>query len=307
MVTENANASPVMDLQAEDPVLKSRPQSWWHPIWRQFARNKAAILGMIVLAVVLALTMAAPIIAPYHPLEQSTDPADYLSPPSWQRLMGTDDLRRDVFSRVLHGGGVTIRVGVISVAGAVTAGVLLGILAGYYGGLLDGFISRFIDVLLALPGVLLAIAVVAILGPSLQNAMLAVAVATTPTFARLVRSVALTEKNKMYVEGARALGASDWHILYRHILPNVIPPIIIVGTLSVASAIQIAAGLSFLGLGAQPPDPEWGAMLSGGRNYMRSGEWWMTVFPGVAIFITVLAINLMGDGLRDALDPRLRD
>ena len=281
-------------------------QNQWFFIRRQLQRDKAALVGGALLLVIIALTSLAALVAPYDPLEQSTDSADLLTPPSAQHWMGTDDLRRDVLSRVLHGGRTTISVGVFSISAAVSAGLVLGLVAGYFGGYVDDIISRLLDVLLTLPAILLAIVVVTILGPGLQNAMLAVGIASMPAFARLVRGDTLVEKNKTYVEGSRAMGASHWHIMWQHILPNVLSSVIVVSTLRVASAIQIAAGLSFLGLGAQIPHPEWGAMLSLGRNYMRSGQWWMTVFPGLAIFITVMCINLLGDGLRDALDPRLR-
>ncbi len=281
-------------------------QNQWFFIRRQLQRDKAALAGGALLLVIIALTSLAALVAPYDPLEQSTDSADLLTPPSAQHWMGTDDLRRDVLSRVLHGGRTTISVGVISISAAVSVGLVLGLVSGYFGGYVDDVISRLLDVLLTLPAILLAIVVITILGAGLQNAMLAVGIASMPAFARLVRGDTLVEKNKTYVEGSRAMGASHWHIMWQHILPNVLSSVIVVSTLRVASAIQIAAGLSFLGLGAQIPHPEWGAMLSLGRNYMRSGQWWMTVFPGLAIFITVMCINLLGDGLRDALDPRLR-
>ena len=281
-------------------------QNQWYFIRRQLRRDKAALVGGALLLLIIALTMLADYFAPYDPLEQSDDRADLLAPPNAEHWMGTDDLRRDVLSRILHGGRTTISVGVISISAAVSVGLLMGLVAGYFGGYIDDVISRILDILLTLPAILLAIVVVTILGAGLQNAMLAVGIASMPAFARLVRGDTLVEKNKTYVEGSRAMGASHWHIMWQHILPNVISSVIVVGTLRVASAIQIAAGLSFLGLGAQIPHPEWGAMLSLGRNYIRSGEWWMTVFPGLAIFITVMCINLLGDGLRDALDPRLR-
>lgn len=288
-----------------DPQQAIRSRSWWYLVWRQLRKDRAAMLGAALLVCMVTLALAAPLLTPYDPIGQSDDPADYLAAPSREHVFGTDELRRDVFSRVIHGGLITMRVGLLSVLGAISAGIPLGVLGGFYGGWVDSLIGRLIDVLLALPGVLLAISVVAILGAQLENAMLAVAVAMTPTFARLVRSVVLIEKNKLYIEAARAVGCSDFYLIVRHILPSVISPVIVIGTLNVASAIQIAAGLSFLGLGAQPPTPEWGAMLSGGRGYIRSGEWWLTVFPGIAILLTVLSINLLGDGLRDALDPRL--
>ncbi len=264
------------------------------------------MLGAGILFIILLLVIFAPMITPFDPLEQSEDAADFLTAPSMAHPMGTDELRRDIFSRVLYGGRTTIQAGALSVLGATVIGLILGLISGYYGGMTDELISRMIDVVLTLPGILLAIVVVAILGPGLRNAMIAVAITYIPIFARLVRGVTLTEKNKTYVEAAHAVGGTTWHIMRKHLLRNVLAPVIVMGTLSVASAIQVAAGLSFLGLGAQPPAPEWGAMLSNGRSFLRSGEWWMTVFPGVAIFIVVLSMNLLGDGLRDALDPRLR-
>lgn len=283
------------------------PQSQWRQILHSLRHDKAAILGALVLILALIMVTIAPVLTPYDPLEQSGDPADYLAAPSISHPMGTDDLRRDIFARVLYGGRITLRAGVIAVLAAASAGMILGMIAGFYGGRVDEVIGRLIDIILAIPGILLAIVILAILGPGLQNAMFAVAVSFIPTFARLARGATFTEKNKDYVLAARALGGSTWHIIRKHILRNVIAPVIVIGTLTVASAIQIAAGLGFLGLGAQPPHPEWGAMLSNGRTYISTGEWWMTVFPGLAIFLVVLAINLFGDGLRDALDPRLRN
>jgi peptide/nickel transport system permease protein len=288
------------------PVSLPKPRSQGYFIRRQLLRDKAAMAGGILLLLILILTAFAPLIAPFDPIAQSRDPADRLSPPNAEHLMGTDDLRRDIFSRVLYGGQTTLSVAVISVTGAVSGGLVLGLISGYFGGRLDDVISRFLDTLMTLPGILLAIVIITILGTGLNNAMLAVAISNLPTIARLVRGDTLVEKNKVYIEASRAMGASHAHILIIHILPNVIQSVIVIATLHVANAIQIAAGLSFLGLGAQPPHPEWGSMLNDGRNFMRSGEWWMTLFPGLAIFMTVIAINLLGDGLRDALDPRLR-
>lgn len=284
----------------------SRPRSQWFFVRRQLLRDKAAMAGAIILSIIVTLTILAPVFAPFDPTAQSRDPGDRLAPPSMEHLMGTDDLRRDTFSRVLYGGQTTLRVGAISVFGAVIVGVVLGLSAGYFGGRVDSVISRLLDTVMTLPGILLAIVIVTILGTGLTNAMIAVAISNIPTIARLVRGDTMVEKNKVYVEASRSMGGSHRHIMFAHILPNVAQSVIVIATLHVASAIQIAAGLSFLGLGAQPPHPEWGSMLNEGRNYMRSGEWWLTLFPGLAIFITVIAINLLGDGLRDALDPRLR-
>ena len=299
-------APPAIRALTDRGETSGHSQNQWYFIRRQLRQDKAALAGGALLLIIIALTMLADLVAPYDPLEQSRDSADLLAPPNAQHWMGTDDLRRDILSRVLHGGRTTISVGVISISAAISVGLVLGLMAGYFGGGVDDLISRILDIMLTLPAILMAIVVVTILGAGLQNAMLAVSIASMPAFARLVRGDTMVEKNKIYVEGSRSMGGSHWHIMWQHILPNVISSVIVVGTLRVASAIQIAAGLSFLGLGAQIPHPEWGAMLSLGRNYIRSGEWWMTVFPGLAIFITVMCINLLGDGLRDALDPRLR-
>jgi peptide/nickel transport system permease protein len=294
------------DHQSEVAELYSS-KSQWRMAWNSMRRDKAAILGAVIILLVLLMILLAPIISPQDPIIQSDDPADYLAPPSLEHLMGTDDLRRDILSRILHGGRTTLQAGFFSVLAAAAVGIVLGMVAGFYGGRVDEVIGRLIDIVLAIPGILLAIAIIAILGPGLQNAMLAVAIGFIPTFARLVRGVTFTEINKDYILAARAVGGTNWHIIRRHVLRNVVAPVIVIGTLTIASAIQIAAALSFLGLGAQPPSPEWGAMLSNGRNFMRTGEWWMYLFPGAAIFLIVLAINLFGDGLRDALDPRLRN
>ena len=302
----NRAPAPGADDAAIAQLKLTKPHSQWYFVRRQLLRDKAAMAGGIVLIIILTLTIFAAAIAPFDPIAQSRDAADRLAPPSAVHPMGTDDLRRDTFSRVLYGGQTTLRVGVISVAGAVSAGLVLGLISGYFGGRLDDLISRLLDTLMTLPGILLSIVIITILGTGLTNAMLAVAISNMPTIARLVRGDTMVEKNKVYIEASRSMGGSHRHIMLVHILPNVIQSVIVIATLHVASAIQIAAGLSFLGLGAQPPNPEWGSMLNDGRDYMRSGEWWLTVFPGLAIFITVIAINLLGDGLRDALDPRLR-
>ncbi len=305
--TPTPNPVPTVSDSAVASLNRHKPHGHWYFVRRQFLRDRAAIIAGIALLLILMLTALAPLIAPYDPVFQSENSEDRLAPPSLAHLMGTDDLRRDILSRVLYGGQTTLRVAIVSVIGAVVLGLVLGMVSGYFGGSSDEIISRFIDILMTLPGILLAIVIIAILGPGLNNAMIAVAVSGIPTISRLVRGDTLVEKNKVYIEASRAMGSSDWHIMAVHVAPNVIQSVIVVATLQVATAIQIAAGLSFLGLGQQPPNPEWGAMLSNGRNYMSSGKWWMTVFPGLAIFITVMAINLLGDGLRDAFDPRLRN
>ncbi|MBI2950990.1 ABC transporter permease [bacterium] len=270
-------------------------------LWRRLRKNRLAVAGGALLALFLLIAAAAPWIAPRDPLAQ--DLYGRLSPPSAKNWFGTDDFGRDILSRVLHGSRVSLRVGVAAVAIALVVGTAVGLTAGYWGGLLDNVLMRLMDLMLAFPSILLAIVVVAVLGPSLNNAMLAVGIVSIPQYARLVRASVLSIREQDYVTAARALGARDARIILTAILPNCVAPLTVQATLGMAGAILDAAGLSFLGLGAQPPTPEWGAMLSGGRDFILSAPWVLT-FPGLAILLTVLAFNLLGDGLRDALDPK---
>lgn len=249
----------------------------------------------------LLLAFAAPLIAPADPMAQAL--YNRLSPPTLEHPFGTDDFGRDILSRVIYGARISLRVGVFAVLIALILGTCIGVVAGYWGGWIDQILMRLMDLLLAFPSILLAIGIVAILGPGLENAMLAVGIVAMPQYARLVRASVLTVRETDYVMAARALGASDWRILCVAVLPNCLAPLIVQATLGLATAILDAAGLSFLGLGAQPPTPEWGAMLSQGRELIVRAPWVLT-FPGGAIFFTVLAFNLVGDGLRDALDPK---
>ena len=270
-------------------------------IWRQFRKQRLALLGGGILVVLLLTALLAPVLAPRDPLAQ--DLYIRLQPPSTSHWLGTDDFGRDIFSRVVYGSRISLRIGLIAISLALTGGTLLGLIAGYRGGFADMLIMRLMDLMLAFPSILLAIAIVAVTGPGIENAIIAVSIVLVPQFARLVRSSVLTVREATYVEAARALGATEMRLLFYSILPNCTAPLIVQATLGLGTAILDAAGLSFLGLGAQPPVPEWGAMLSGGRELLLRAPWVMT-FPGLAIFTVVLGLNLFGDGLRDALDPK---
>jgi ABC-type dipeptide/oligopeptide/nickel transport system permease subunit len=273
-----------------------------HRAVRTFLRNRAAKAGVAILFVLALAAAFAGSVAPYDPL--AADLNRMLLVSSRAHLLGTDELGRDLLSRVIFGARISLTLGFVSVGIGLLTGTALGAVGTYRGGWMDLVSMRFVDMLLSFPPVLLAIGIVAVMGPSLYNAMIAIGIAQMPVYARLVRALVLSLKEQQYVEAARALGARDARILLRHILPNCVSPLIVQSTLQVASAILSAAALGFLGLGAQPPTPEWGAMLSKGRLYLRVAPH-LTAFPGVAIFVTVLGFNLFGDGLRDALDPRM--
>lgn len=280
-----------------------RAQSQWRIVGRQLRRNRAAMIGATIIALEVLIAVFAPIVAPYEPLKQN--PRAALQAPSAEHYFGTDDTGRDLFSRVVYGTRISLRIGLISVAIGGGIGVVLGLIAGYRGGFSDALIMRLMDLLLAFPGILLALAIIAILGPGLFNVMIAVGVGGIPVYTRVARASTLAIREREYVVGARATGCGDLRILARYILPNVLPPLIVLATLGIAGAILTAAGLSFIGLGAVPPTPEWGAILTLGRKYINQA-WWYTTFPGIAIIVTVLGINMLGDALRDALDPKLR-
>ena len=271
---------------------------------RKFKKQKTALVAFAFIILLVVIAFISYSVVPYGINEY--DYNAIMQAPSAQHWFGTDEFGRDLFSRILCGTRISLSVGLLSVTIGAVLGTILGLLGGYYGGLLDSIIMRICDVLFAFPGIILAIAIVAILGSGLYNVVIAVAVFSTPTFARLVRSTTLSYKNSVFVQAARNLGASDARILFQHILPAAIPNIIVQYTMSIGNSILTASSLSFLGLGAKPPTPEWGLFLSNGRNYMMS-SWHITLFPGIAIFLTVLAFNLLGDGLRDALDPKLSD
>jgi len=273
-------------------------------VWRRLKRNHAAIVGGIIVLLFVTIAILAPWIAPYPPNEG--DLAKRLNPPSWEYLLGTDPLGRDLLSRVIYGARISLQIQVIAVSIAMVIGTLLGMIGGYYGGKMDHLIMRLMDILLAFPGIFLAIAIIAVLGPGLTNLMLAAGIYSIPQFARIVRGSVLSLKEKEFIEAARAIGENDFNLLFRYLLPNSIAPIIIQTTLRMATVLLTASGLSFLGLGVQPPTAEWGAMLSNARAYLITAPHVATI-PGLAIMVVVMGFNLFGDGLRDSLDPRLRD
>lgn len=275
----------------------------WKEAWQSFSNNKLALFGLGIVLFFIIVAIIAPLIAPYTYQDQNL--IDRLQPPSRKHWFGTDDFGRDIYSRILYGARISLWVGFFSVLGSVILGTLLGIVSGYYGRWVDAIISRIFDIMLAFPSILLAIAVVAILGPSLQNALIAIAVINIPNFGRLVRSKVLSVKQEEYIMAARAVGMKDSRILFSHILPNSISPVIVQATLAIATAIIEAAALGFLGLGAQAPTPEWGKMLADSKEYLVQAPWTL-FFPGIAIMLTVLGFNLMGDGLRDVLDPKMK-
>ncbi len=267
----------------------------------RFKRNRLAVIGLVLIGIFIIIAVFAPVIAPFDPIAQNYD--RLLQPPSSTHWFGTDNLGRDVLSRAIHGTRVSLTAGVVAVSLAVFMGVLLGLIAGFLRGVTDDLIMRVIDAMLAFPFLVLAITLAAVLGPSLENAMLAIAVVSIPVFARVTRGQVLSERERDYVQAAKALGATDFRMMLQHVLPNIAGPIIIQSTLSIAGAILAESSLSFLGLGVQPPTPSWGEMLNVARGYLRDAPW-TAIAPGILIFVAVLAFNLVGDGLRDALDPR---
>jgi dipeptide transport system permease protein len=277
--------------------------------WFYFRENRGAVIGMWFFLAVCLAAIFADLIAPYDPAAQFRD--SLLRPPVWQDggswdfLLGTDAVGRDLVSRLLHGARYSLFVGCIVVSGAAIAGIILGLMAGFFGGATDVFIMRIMDIILAFPSLLLALALVAILGPSLTNAMIAIAIVQQPHYVRLTRAAVMTEKTKDYVTAARVAGVGPVRLMFLTILPNCLSPLIVQAALSFSNAILEAAALGFLGMGAQPPAPEWGTMLAEAREFILRA-WWVVTFPGLAILLVVLAINLMGDGLRDALDPKLK-
>lgn len=288
---------------ASPGAARERRQSRLGELWRRLRSNKGAVLGLAVILLLTLMAVFAPYLAPYDPNKMNSGPR--LSPPSWEHPLGTDNFGRDQLSRIIYGARISLYVGFIAVGIGAVFGGFIGAIVGYYGGRIDNILMRLMDVLLAVPQIILAIAIVGALGANLLNLMIAVGVSQIPRYARIVRASALSVRGQEFVEAARAIGASDLRIISENILPNCMAPIIVQSTLGVAAAILSAAALSFLGLGIQPPTAEWGSMLSLGRQYMRNAPH-LTFFPGLVIAMVVLALNLFGDGLRDALDPRLR-
>lgn len=273
-------------------------------IWFRFYKNKLALFGLVVILGYIMLALLGPYIAPYDPFKMY--PNNMLQGPDAKHLFGTDQFGRDILSRVIYGSQISLKVGLISISISLVIGVAMGIAAAYYGGWIDSVISRMTDVLFSFPDILLALALMAVLGPSLTNVMIAIGIVYIPIFARMTRGSVLSIKAALYIEAARSIGVSNLTIMFRHVLPNVLAPIIVQATLSFAFAILTEAALSFLGLGVEPDTPSWGIMLNEGTDYMEMA-WWIAVFPGIAITLAVLGLNVVGDGLRDALDPSLKE
>ena len=282
-----------------------KKKSQFVEVWKRLCRNKTAVLGLVIVALLTLMAILSPILIDYETQVIKTNYSEALQAPSADHWFGTDEMGRDILLRVMYGSTVSLSIGVVTVAVSLTVGLILGAAAGYFGGKTDMIIMRIMDIFLAIPGTLLAICIVASLGNSIPNLVIAQAVSSIPTFSRVVRGAVITARDADYVEAARAIGAKDATIIFHEVLPNSLAPIIVQTTLQVASVILSIAGLSFIGLGIPAPRPEWGAMLSGARAYIRDYSY-MCLFPGLAIMTTILSLNLLGDGLRDALDPSLR-
>lgn len=278
-------------------------RSQWKMMVSRFKKNKRAMVGFWMVVFCVAVALLAPWAAPYDPYEQNMQ--IMLEGPSLSHPLGTDEFGRDILSRIIHGTQISLMTGMVGVLIAVLLGVALGTISGYFGGLADTLIMRVMDIFMAFPSFLLALAIVSVLGPGMVNVMIAIGIFSVPTFARLSRSSVIAIKDKEYIEAVKAMGGSHFHIIIKHVIPNSIAPIIVLSTMRIATAIITAAGLSFLGMGAQPPTPEWGAMLSTGREYLRVAPH-VSTMPGLAIMFLVLGFNMLGDGLRDALDPKMK-
>lgn len=288
----------------EKRAIKKRSQL--SLIWHRLSRNKLAMLGLVLMTTIITLALCADLIADYNQAVVGMNIMERLQPPSAKHWFGTDGYGRDVFARVIHGSRLSLSLSIVSMMAAVAVGSLIGAISGYYGGRVDDVLMRLMDMLLAIPPMLMSISIVAALGRSMVNLMLALALAYMPVFARVIRSSILSVKGQEFVEAAKACGTSDARIIMRHIVPNAVGPIIVQATLAMGSAILTISSLSFMGMGIQPPQPEWGTMLYEGRDLIRTSPY-LVVFPGLAIAVSVLSLNLLGDGLRDALDPRLKN
>ncbi|NVK72046.1 MAG: dipeptide ABC transporter permease DppC [Oceanospirillaceae bacterium] len=293
------------DIPLTAPVPMTPLQEFWH----YFSSNKGAVAGLVVIAIICFMAVFANFVAPHSPSDQYRDalllPPAWLEGGNWSFVLGTDDVGRDIFSRLIYGSRLSIAVGIVAVTASLVMGILLGLIAGYFKGIIDTAIMRIVDIMLAMPSLLLAIAIVAILGPSIVNAALAISIVSLPHYVRLTRAATMAEMSRDYVTSSRVIGASPLRLMFICILPNCLAPLIVQATLGFSSAILDMAALGFLGLGAQPPTPEWGSMLADALQFVQRA-WWVVTFPGLMILITVLAFNLMGDGLRDALDPKLK-
>lgn len=301
-----------IESKAAAPTVEAKKAT--HPsalseFWFYFSRNKGAVIGLVIFLAILFLAIFAPWVAPHSPSIQNREmlllPPVWQSGGSWGHVLGTDAVGRDILSRLIYGARFSLFIGLVVVTLSVISGVLIGLVAGYFRGKVDTFIMRIMDIILAFPSLLLALVLVAVLGPGLLNAMIAISLVNQPHFVRLTRASVMTERTKDYVIGSQVAGAGTLRLMFKTILPNCLAPLIVQATLAFSAAILDAAALGFLGMGAQPPTPEWGTMLAEAREFIQRA-WWVVTFPGLAILITVLAINLMGDGLRDALDPKLK-
>lgn len=287
-----------------DQNKKRKKTSQFTEIMKRLAKNKGAMVGLVIIVLMGIIALLSPYITPY-PYDK-TDFSNIFAPFSKEHIFGTDQLGRDILSRLMYGGRYSLQIGIYSVAMAVTAGTIIGSIAGYFGGVADDVIMRILDIINSIPGLVLSIAVAAILGPGFSNCIIALAFGTTPAYARMIRASILNIRKMEYLEAATSINCSSARIIFRHVLPNAISPLIVMATMSVAQSILTAASLSFIGLGIQPPEPEWGAMLSDARDFLRQYPR-LVLVPGVTIMTAVLSLNMLGDGLRDAMDPKLKD
>jgi len=291
------------------PLTAPAPMPPLQEFWHYFSSNKGAVAGLVVILIICFMAVFANFVAPHSPSDQYRDalllPPAWLEGGNWSYVLGTDDVGRDILSRLIYGSRLSIAVGIVAVTASLVMGILLGLIAGYFKGIIDTAIMRIVDIMLAMPSLLLAIAIVAILGPSIVNAALAISIVSLPHYVRLTRAATMAEMSRDYVTSSKVIGAGPLRLMFICILPNCLAPLIVQATLGFSSAILDMAALGFLGLGAQPPTPEWGSMLADALQFVQRA-WWVVTFPGLMILITVLAFNLMGDGLRDALDPKLK-